>query len=76
MLVSSPKEQNTGQEERASGSARESFNWMLGKMSSLKGWSSTETGCPGKFQHCWRYLDDAYMWHTGQGLVVDIAVVA
>ena len=36
------------------------FRWILGKISSLKGLSSTGTGCPGKWlsHHPWRYLKD------------------
>ncbi|KAK4825890.1 hypothetical protein QYF61_003246 [Mycteria americana] len=36
------------------------LDWILGKMSSLKGLSSIGTGCPGKWlsHHPWRYLKD------------------
>jgi len=34
--------------------------WILGNIYSLKGLSSTGTGCPGKWwsHHPWRYLKD------------------
>jgi len=38
----------TGLEETASSSARGSLDWILGKISSLKGLSSIGTGCSGK----------------------------
>lgn len=48
-LVSSPTRQVTAQEEMASSFARGSIGWILGKSSALQGWSSTSTGCPGKW---------------------------
>ena len=44
--VSSPRSQATGEQETASSCARGGLDWVLGK-TSLKGWSSTGTGCPG-----------------------------
>ena len=43
------------------------LDWILRKMSSLKGLSSTGTGCPGKWlsHHPWRYLKDVQLWHLG-----------
>jgi len=39
---------------------RQGLDWTVGKISSLKGLSSTGTGCPGKWlrHHPWRYLKD------------------
>ncbi|KAK4817088.1 hypothetical protein QYF61_027919 [Mycteria americana] len=65
--VSSPKCQAIGQEETASSYTREGLDWMLGKISSLKGLSSIGTGFPGKWlsHHPWRYLKDVSMWCLG-----------
>jgi len=49
-----------GQEETASSGAREGLDWILGKISSRKELSDTETGCPGRWlhHHPWSYLKD------------------
>jgi len=41
------------------------LGWILGKISSLKGLSSSEAGCPWKWwsHHPWRYLKDTQTWH-------------
>ncbi|KAK4818318.1 LOW QUALITY PROTEIN: hypothetical protein QYF61_010780, partial [Mycteria americana] len=43
--------------------ARGGLDWILGNFTSLKGLSSTGTGCPGKWlsHHPWRYLKDVWM---------------
>ena len=48
------QEQAMGWEETASSCARGGLDWILGKISSLKGLSSIGTGCPGKtLSHHW-----------------------
>jgi len=49
-----------GQEEMASSCARGGLDCILGNTSSLKGLSSIEAGCEGKWlsHHPWRYLKD------------------
>ena len=54
----SPLTGNKQWEEMLSNFARGDLDWMLGKISLLKGWSSIGTGCSGKWlsHHSWRYL--------------------
>jgi len=61
----------------ASSCIRGGLDWILGKISSLKALSNTETGCPGKWwsHHTWRYLKDEQTWHLGTWLVVNLAVL-
>jgi len=67
VLISSPKQQVTIWEETVSSCTREGLDWMLGKISSLKGLSNTRTGYLGKWlgHNPWRYLRDMKMWCLG-----------
>lgn len=47
-LVSSPKKKVMGWEKMASNYTKRCLDGILGKASSLKGWSAIQTGCPGK----------------------------
>lgn len=47
--------QVTKQEEMASIWARGGLDWLLGKLSSLEGWSGIGTICPGKLWNPWKY---------------------
>jgi len=51
----------------ASSCVRGGFDWILWKISSLKGLSSSGTGCPGQWwsHHPWRYLKDVQAWCLG-----------
>lgn len=52
-LVAFPKRQAIGWEELASNYVRGGLAWILGKISSLKWWTSTGGGYPGKWwKHC------------------------
>ena len=43
------------------------LDWILGKISVLKEWSGTGTGCPGRWwsHHPWRCSKNVQMWHLG-----------
>lgn len=47
----------------ALGCARWGLDWILGEISSLKGWSDTEVGCPGWNYHPWKCSKNMRMWH-------------
>jgi len=51
----------------ASSCIRWGLDWMLGKISLLKEWSGTGTGCPGRWwgPHPWRCSKNVWMWHFG-----------
>lgn len=59
-LASSPKEQLGEEKEMASSCVRADLDWILEKISFLKGLSSPGTGCPGQWwsHHLWRDLKD------------------
>lgn len=52
------------------------LDWILGKISSLKGLSSTEPDCPGQqwIRHTWRDLKDFRCGTQEHGLVVNTTV--
>ena len=51
----------------ASSCTRAGLDWIFGKISSLKEWSGTGTGCPGQWgsHHPWRGSKTMQMWHLG-----------
>lgn len=54
----------TGQEETAASCNREGLDRMLGKMSSLKGFSGIGTSCLGK---CWNH----HPWKLSEGMQME-----
>ena len=67
VLVTSPNQLATAQEETASSCIRGGLDWILGKMSLLEEWSGLGPGCPGQggSPHPWRLSKTVWMWHLG-----------
>lgn len=63
--ISSPKKQETQCERTASSCSRRCWDWILGKISLLKGQPSIGTGCPGKVGSL-KSFKELQMWCLGK----------